>query len=62
MKYVVTGPDGALMGTYERSDGRLQFWEPGRPYLAHNPASKAATLLDAVIEEHRRQGRTVSEE
>lgn len=62
MKYVVNDPGGPDTATYERVRGRWQVSESGPLYLAHDPESKAPTLIKAVLEGHRRHGRILSDE
>ena len=64
MKYIVTDPEnGKIVATYEKSGTALQFYEAaGSPFLKRNESSRARTLIDAVLQSHRDEGRIVSVE
>ena len=61
MKYIVTDPNSTGIWTYEQmKDWSWKVVEPeNAPTLEHALESTAPTLIEAVLEQHRRRGRVV---
>lgn len=64
MKHVVRDPiSNAIIATYELKDGSWEVFEAHGPsFLQEGSRSTAPTLIEAILEEHRKKGRVVSEE
>lgn len=62
MKYVVTEADGEVVATYEHLDGEWRTSDPDRSFLQDSSPAEATQTIEARLDEHRKQGRIVTEE
>jgi hypothetical protein len=64
VKYIVKGENDAIIASYEKNSKRgWDIFEPdGPPYLRHDSASQQQTIIEAVLDEHRKKGRQIIQE
>ena len=62
MKYVVTETDGEVVATYEHVDGEWRASDRDRSFLEDTSPAQATQAIEARLDEHRKQGRIVTEE